>query len=105
MSAPEISAPAGSVGERGSIHVGIMGVADGDTTIGTELVVLGMIGVVNGATTDIAGRGVVTGLTIDVTGGSVVPGTIDGCEVKRGTSWENVKMVRVDKRPNMAVLA
>ena len=61
VKAPDISAPAGSVSERGSIHVGMIEVAAGLATTGEETVVPGSNGVVVAAT-----GGVVTGWTTGV---------------------------------------
>ena len=75
VSAPDISAPAGSVSDRGSIHVGIMDVAAGLATTGEETVVPGTSGVV------VAAMGcVVTGWTTGVVATATAVDETIGCE-------------------------
>ena len=75
VKAPDISAPAGSVSERGSIHVGIMEVAAGLATTGEETVVPGTNGVV------VAAIGVVVrGWTTGVVRAATAVDEMIGCE-------------------------
>ena len=75
VKAPDISAPAGSVSDRGSIHVGIMDVAAGLATTGEATVVPGITGVVVAAMGD-----VVRGWTIGVVAAATAVDEMIGCE-------------------------